>query len=189
TAIAANQLSLGLILGVGGIFLLRSDFRRSLVQSKLEVTKRDPTPLRLVLVPLLSIGFQVLALPIAADRSRDRAIEHSAPLIAEIESFRERRGHYPTSLQSLNPDVPTGVMGIDRFHYEPSGEAYNLYFVRLHVELDAKEVVMFNPRDEQRFTSHDLDLLQYDGEALDLRRGDRRRTRLEHPHWVSILFD
>jgi len=50
-------------------------------------------------------------------------------------------------------------------------------------------VVLFNPRDEHRFTSHGLDILQYDGEQLDLRRGDRRRTPLSHPHWVSILFD
>ncbi|MFN8002547.1 MAG: hypothetical protein U0X75_16185 [Acidobacteriota bacterium] len=92
-------------------------------------------------------------------------------------------------LQSLNQDTPTGVVGIERFHYEPNGEAYNLFFVRLSSELDATEVVMFNPRDEHRFTSHELDLLQYDGEQLALRRGDRRRTPLAQPHWVSILFD
>jgi hypothetical protein len=34
-----------------------------------------------------------------------------------------------------------------------------------------------------------LDLLQYDGEQLALRRGDRRRTPLDHPQWVSFLFD
>jgi hypothetical protein len=50
-------------------------------------------------------------------------------------------------------------------------------------------VVMFNPRDEHRFTSHELDLLQYDGEHLALRRGDRRRTSLRQAHWMSILFD
>jgi hypothetical protein len=48
---------------------------------------------------------------------------------------------------------------------------------------------MFNPRNEHRFTSHELDLLQYDGEQLDLRRGDRRRTPLPQPHWISIEFD
>jgi hypothetical protein len=37
--------------------------------------------------------------------------------------------------------------------------------------------------------SHELDVLQYDGEQPDRRRGDSRRTRLEQPHWISILFD
>jgi hypothetical protein len=128
-------------------------------------------------------------MPRAADWSRTRAIQHSDALIAEIEAFRQRRGHYPVSLQSLNRDVPTGVVGIERFHYEPNGEAYNLFFVRPAVALDAMEVVIFNPRNEQRFTSHELDILQYDGDRLDLRRGDRRRTPLAQPHWVSILFD
>jgi hypothetical protein len=128
-------------------------------------------------------------LPRAAGWSRDRAIQYSAAMITEIESFRQRRGHYPVSLQSLNREFPTGVVGIERFHYEPNGAAYNLFFVRPHIELDAQEVVMFNPRDEHRFASHELDILQYDGEQLDLRRGDRRRIRLAHPHWISILFD
>jgi hypothetical protein len=142
-----------------------------------------------VCVPAALVGFIAIALPRAADWSRDRAIQHSATLIAEIESFHERRGHYPLSLQSLNRDIPTGVVGIERFHYEPNGEAYNLFFVRPAVSLDAKEVIMFNRRDEHRFTSHELDILQFDGEQLDRRRGDRRRTSLGKAHWISIIFD
>jgi hypothetical protein len=49
-------------------------------------------------------------------------------------------------------------------------------------------VVMFNRRGEHRFTSHELDILQFDGEQLDRRRGDRRRTPLGQ-HWVAIIFD
>jgi hypothetical protein len=71
----------------------------------------------------------------------------------------------------------------------PDGSGGNLFFVRPHSELDAREVVMYNPRDEHRFTSHELDILQYDGAQLDLGRGDRRRSRLTHPLWSSILFD
>src|SRR5690606_5598953 len=151
--------------------------------------ERSPIAVALVAVPIVLVAFQVTILPRAAERSRDRAIRQSTSLIDAIEAFRERRGHYPISLQSLNRDVPTGVIGIERFQYEPNGDAYNLYFVRPHIALDAMEVVMFNPRDEHRFTSHELDILQYDGEQLDLRRGDRRRTRLAHPHWITILFD
>ena len=145
---------------------------------------RNPIPFYLVCVPLVLVAFRATVLPRAAGWSRDRAIRHSATLIAEIESFRQRRGHYPVSLQSQSPDFPTGVVGIERFHYEPNGEAYNLFFVRPHIGLDAEEAVVFNPRDEHHFTAHALDILQYDGEQLDLRRGDRRRTQLAQPHWI-----
>jgi hypothetical protein len=189
TAVSVNQLAIGVMLGVGAIPLLRTAYVRSRADLDHAGHKGNPIPFYLVCVPLILVTFRVTVLPSAAGWSRDRAIQHSATLIAEIESFRQRRGHYPVSLQSLNRDVPTGVVGIERFHYEPNGEAYNLFFVRPHIELDAMEVVLFNPRDEHRFASHELDILQYDGEQLDLRRGDRRRTRLAHPYWISILFD
>ena len=188
-AVAVNQLAIGVLLGVGAIILLRSAYRRSQVDPEHVGHKRNPIPFSLVCVPLVLVAFRATVLPRAAGWSRDRAIRHSATLIGEIESFRQRRGHYPVSLQSQNPDFPTGVVGIERFHYEPNGEAYNVFFVRPHIALDAQEAVVFNPRGEHRFTSHALDILQYDGEQLDLRRGDRRRTRLAHAHWISILLD
>lgn len=183
---SANQLALGVVLGLGSLMLLRAAYRRS--RSDLDRAAHQ-TAIYLVFVPVILLAFRVTVLTRAADWSRDRAIQHAAALITEIEGFRQRHGRYPVSLQSLNPDVPTGVIGIERFLYEPNGDAYNLFFVRPHIELDAREVVMFNPRDEHRFTSHELDILQYDGERLDLRRGDRRRTPLPQPHWISILFD
>ncbi len=188
-AVSANQLALGVLLAVCAVVLLGNEYRRSRNGPEPVGPRRNLAPLWLVFVPLVLVAFRTAVLPGAADWSRDRAIRHGAALISEIESFRQRTGRYPLSLQSLNQDVPTGVVGIERFHYEPSGEAFNLFFVRPHVELDASEVVLFNPRDDHRFTSHDLDILQYDSEQLDLRRGDRRRTRLSHPHWISILFD
>lgn len=188
-AVAVNQLAMGVILGIGGITSLRCIQRRSRADTEHPEGGQESVPFYLALVPVLLVAFMATVLPRAAEWSRRRAIQHSATLVAEIESFRQRRGHYPPSLQSLNQDVPTGVVGIERFHYEPSGEAYNLFFIRPAIALDAMEVVMFNPRDEHRFTSHELDILQYDGEQLDLRRGDRRRTPLPQPHWISMLFD
>jgi hypothetical protein len=197
-AVSMNQLALGVMLGVGAILLIRTADRRSIRtadrRSRTDSAhldhKENRIPFCLVCVPLILVTFRATVLPRAAGWSRDRAIQHSVALIAEIESFRQRRGHYPVSLQFRNPDFPTGVVGIERFHYEPNGgEAYILFFVRPHVELDAEEAVVFNPRDEHHFTSHALDILQYDGEQLDLRRGDRRRTRLAQPHWISILLD
>lgn len=189
SAAAVNQLALGVILGIGAFTLLRLLRRGTRADMERLGGVRHRLAVYLTVVPVLLVTFVAIVLPRVSAWSRDRAIQHCAVLIAEIEAFRQRRGHYPVSLQSLNRDVPTGVVGIERFHYEPNGEAYNLFFVRPAVALDAKEVVMFNPRNEQRFTSHELDILQYDGEQLDLRRGDRRRTPLVQSQWVSILFD
>jgi hypothetical protein len=188
-AVSMNQLVMGVVLGLGAILLLRTAYRRSRTDSEHIGHKKNPIPFCLVCVPLILVTFRATVLPRAAGWSRDLAIQHSVPLIAEIESFRQRRGHYPVSLQSQSPDFPTGVVGIERFHYEPNGEAYNLFFVRPHIGLDAEEAVVFNPRDEHHFTSHALDILQYDGEQLELRHGDRRRTRLAHSNWISILLD
>jgi hypothetical protein len=188
-AVSMSQLALGVMLGASAVIVLRTAYRRSRTDPAHVGHTRNPIPFCLVCVPLVLVTFRATMLPRYAGWSRDRAIQHSAALIAEIESFRQRRGQYPVSLQSLNPDFPTGVVGIERFHYEPNGETFNLFFVRPNVELDAEEAVVFNPRDEHHFTSHALDILQYDGAQLDLRRGDRRRTWLAHPHWISILLD
>jgi hypothetical protein len=188
-AMSMNQLTMGVMIGVGAILLLRAGFRRSRTDSERIGRRVNPIAFCLVCVPLILVAFRATVLPRAADWSRDRAIRHSAALIAEIESFRQRRGHYPASLHALHPDLPTGVIGIERFHYEPSGDAYNLFFIRHHLMLDAEEAVVFNPRDEHHFTAHALDILQYDGAQLDLHRGDRQRTQLAHPHWISILLD
>jgi hypothetical protein len=186
---SVNHLAMGVILGLASIMFLHAASRGTRANTEPVQTARLAIPLYLAIIPVVLVVFISSVLPRAAASSRDRAIRHSATLIAAIDSYHQRRGHYPPSLQSLNRDVPTGVVGIERFHYEPNGQSYNLFFVRQHVALDAKEVVMFNPRDEHRFTSHELDLLEYDGEQLALRRGDRRRTPLGHPHWVSFLFD
>lgn len=188
-ALAVNQLAIGVMVGIAGAAFLFRAHRRIQAAFVGADAGQNPIPLIAVFVPVFLVSFDATLLPRAAEWSRGRAIEHSATLITEIESFRQRRGYYPVSLHSLNRDVYTGVVGIERFLYEPNGEAYNLFFTRPHIDLAAEEVVMFNPRDEHRFTSHELDLLQYDGEHLDLRRGDRRRTPLRQAHWISILFD
>lgn len=186
-AIAVNLTAVGGLLGVGAMGLWKGLHPRTHL-GRLNA-ERHLLPVCLAVVPVLLVIFLFTVLPIAADWSRQRAIQHSAALISQIESFRQRCGRYPESLQALNRDFPTGVIGVERFLYEANGEAYNLYFVRPHLDLDAQEVVMFNPRDEHRFAAHELDVLQYHGEQLDRRRGDHRRTPLSQPHWVSILFD
>jgi hypothetical protein len=121
--------------------------------------------------------------------ARDRAIRRSAPLIADIERYREARGVYPPSLESVWEDYTPGVIGVGRYHYERQGDAYNLHFEAPSFELGARVIVMFNPLDEQVMTSHDMDLLRRDPAELGLRRGFARVCDLPHPHWKCFLFD
>lgn len=189
SAAAVNQLALGLLVAAVGTGLLRRLHSHASGTRSSARTSRRRFGAALLALPTLLILFAQLALPAAAEWSRDRAIQHSAVLVDAIETFYQRRGHYPLSLQSLNRDVPTGVVGVERFEYEPSGDAYNVFFIRQAVALDASEVVLYNRLGEHRFASHELDILQYDGDELDRRRGDRRRTPLRQPGWISILFD
>jgi hypothetical protein len=48
---------------------------------------------------------------------------------------------------------------------------------------------MYNKLNEHYFTAHSQDILEYSGDTLVLRRGDRRREELSTPNWISIIFD
>lgn len=139
--------------------------------------------------PLAVFILQLAVVPPAVDFSRDRAIQNAAPLIADIEAYRATRGAYPPSLLSVWPDYKPGVIGIERYHYEPSDGSYNLAFEQIARELPTREFVLYNPRDEQVFTSHAMDLLQYSPERLQRARGYFAVHDTGHPHWKYFWFD
>ena len=101
----------------------------------------------------------------------------------------QKNGSYPLSLQALHSDILPGIIGIKQYYYEPNGNGYNLYFKQFSDEMDVEEIVMYNKLDEHAFAAHLLDILEYSGQELTLRRGDRRRYRLSSPHWIYIKFD
>ncbi len=140
-------------------------------------------------MPVAVFLLQRAVLEPAVEFSRNRAIGNSAPLIAAIEQHRATRGHYPLSLLSVHPDHSPGVIGIERFHYEPSGDAYNLLFEQPASPMGTQEFVVYNPRGEQNATSHALDLLEFTAERLGLARGHHAVHDLPHAHWKSFWFD
>lgn len=148
-------------------------------------------PLHLVAVPLLVALLQHAVIDDAVAFSRDRAIRNSAPLIAAIERHREMNGRYPASLLSVNQDYWPGVIGIPKYHYEPHGDAYNLFFEQFTYELGIREFVMYNPRDSHVMTSHALDILELTPEqlALDRTRGHNAVHDTSHRHWKYFWFD
>jgi hypothetical protein len=150
---------------------------------------RTMAPFYMILIPLIVVTARVLFIGEAVNHSRNIAIRNSEALIQEIENHFERYGRYPVSLQALHGDISPGVVGIKEYCYEPYGEAYNVYFKHSSQDLAADEIVMYNKRDEHAFASHRLDILEYTGNELALRRGDRRRVQLSTPHWMAISFD
>ena len=125
----------------------------------------------------------------AASRARDRAIANAATIIADIEQYRQRTGVYPAALNSLWPDYPVGVIGIERYRYEPNAQGYNLYFRQPSTDIATQEIVMYNPAGEQDFSSHEADLLQLSPEQIRLQRGYFASHQLAQAGWKRFLFD
>jgi hypothetical protein len=143
----------------------------------------------LIVVPLAATTARVAIVQPAAQWSRERVIANSAEIIRDIERFRERTGAYPAAISSLWPDYQPGIIGVERYRYEPSGQAYNLYFEHPSTDFAAREIVMYNPRGEQDFSSHAFDLLQLSPEDIRRQRGYFRSEALAQANWKRFLFD
>ena len=166
-------------------------FRRSNALTDAPGGTLNPAPFYLVVVPIAVAVLQMaLARPVT-EFSRNRAIRNSAALIADIEQYRATNGRYPASIVSVNKDYWPSVIGIREYVYEPSGEAYNLFFEQITFELGVREIVMYNPRDEQVMTSHAMDVLQMTPEQLQLdrTRGHNAVYAASQPHWKYFWFD
>ncbi len=185
-AFATESASLALLSLAAGVYLL---FR---ITPRLGGMKTAPTStpaLYLIALPVAVFLLQRVVLTPAVELSRNRAIRNSAALIADIERYRATRGRYPPSLLSVHKDYSPGIMGIEKFQYEPSGDGFNLLFEQPASPLGTQELVVYNPRDEQTATSHAMDLLQYTPDRLELARGFYAVHDLPHAHWKVFLFD
>lgn len=89
----------------------------------------------------------------------------------------------------MNKDYKPGVIGIDKFHYEPRGEAYNLLFEQPATPLGTQEFVVYHPRGEQTATSHAMDLLEYTPETLERARGYYAVHNAPQSNWKYFWFD
>lgn len=146
-------------------------------------------PVGLIVIPLMTTAAILALLEPLATWSRDQAMRNAAEFITAVERFRARTGAYPVALNSLWPDYHPGIIGIDRYRYEPSGDAYNLYFEHPATSLGAREIVMYNPKGEQDFSSHVLDLLEFSPEQIRRARGHFASERLPAPGWKRFRFD
>ena len=187
--------SSGFLLGLGSLALWAYGVSRVLPRLRL-LKSAPPRPtsavaLYLLIVPVAVTLLQMAVVAPAIESSRNRAIRNSARLIADIEQYRAAHGRYPASLLSVWEDYLPGVIGIKEYHYEPSGETYNLFFEQVALHFGTREFVMYNPRDQHVMTSHKMDLLQFTPEelALERSRGHYAVHDAPHPHWKYFWFD
>lgn len=183
-----NSTALGVLTAAVGLLVVARVIRRWRQRSGGGVPSR-PIVLYFVVLPIAVVAVQWALVPRAVEFSRNRAIRNCDQLIADIEQYRTTNRRYPLSLQALWPDYKPSVMGIEKYHYEPSGESYNVFFENPALSFGTREIVMYNPRDEQQFTSHPMDLLQYPLERLNRARGYYAVRDAAHPHWKYFWFD
>mgnify|MGYP000859802162 CR=1 FL=1 len=170
-------------------------YTNSLIIPRIKQMKNSDThrqsfiPLYMIIIPIVVVIFRVTLISPAINYSTNYAIEQSAPLIQDLEEYYSKTGQYPVSLQGLWKDYSPNVMGIERYYYEPNGEAYNLFFEQFSSDFSAREIVMYNKFDEHIIRSHPSFIFTLPPEEFERYRGYFAEFDLPKPHWKYFLFD
>lgn len=180
-------LALGCATGVG--MLIRTRWR-AWMRAAAGTGNGSLAALYLVAVPVLVLALQAWLFAPAVEANRARVIASAAPLIDQIEAYRLERGAYPESLLAVTTDYHPGSVSVARFQYERAGDSFNLVFEQPPRALDMREFVLYNPAGGAVFSAHDSDLLEFQGDALERRRGFPSSDDLPgHPGWRVFRFD
>jgi hypothetical protein len=89
-------------------------------------------------------------------------------------------------------DYYPNTLGVEKFHYLPFGNSYNLSFEQPRFFLDiigTKEWVVYNPKDEHRVYSHTSWFLLLSQQESEIRQGWFLSVDTKHKHWKSFYFD
>lgn len=165
---------------------------RQIIKESTDKESFSFTPIYLIVIPLFALTVQLLiAKPITA-WSRDRTIANADTYIRDIENFKSRNGYYPRTLQAMYKDYDPQTVGVEKFHYLPHGDSYNISFEQPRFLLDiigTKEWVVYNPKDEHRVYSHTSWFLLLSPEESELRQGWYSSADTKYKHWKTFLFD
>lgn len=149
-------------------------------------------PAYFVFVPVATILLQlILGAPIT-NLSRDYAIVNSKEYIDDIEGYHALYGNYPPSLIAVWKDYDPNIVGVEKFHYTPSDNAYNLFFEQPRLFFDnigTQEWVVYNPLDEHQMFSHTSWLLALPPNELERNQGWYAVHDIIQPHWKYFWFD
>jgi hypothetical protein len=174
------------ILGLG-VYVLLTIWKKGKDLKTSNSVRYNVTPYYFIFIPLAVLFIRMTFLEKEKNKSTDFVIKQSGQLIQDIEAYKKTNGHYPTSLQSTIEDYKPSISGIQRFHYEPNGDAYNIYFEQVSDVLGTQEIVMYNKLDEQEMTVHNQDLLRI--APGNIRRGYHKVIDLPQQHWKIFYFD
>ncbi|HMG93337.1 MAG TPA: hypothetical protein VK589_24940 [Chryseolinea sp.] len=110
--------------------------------------KFNPTPLYIVLIPVIALLTSKFAVEKVAALTREKAIVKTEPLIAAIEKYKAEYGEYPENLESLKgkyiQEIPKlNIMGTRAYQYEKRNSSFQLTFDRLW-HWNATEVVVYD---------------------------------------------
>jgi hypothetical protein len=178
-----NRFSAIIILILGTYVFLKSRNKLNHLFAK----NSKSTPYYFIIIPLIVFLIRIGFMEKAKNYTTYFVIKQSEQLIHDIEAYKKANGHYPVSLQSTIEDYKPSVSGIERFHYELSGDAYNLYFEQVSDIIGTQEIVMYNKLDEHEMTTHNQDLLRVVPENIF--RGYYKVKDLSIPHWKVFYFD
>jgi hypothetical protein len=149
-------------------------------------------PIYLIVLPVSILTVQLLIAKPITDWSRDRTISNSNDYVKDIEIFYSKNGYYPTTLQAMYKDYYPNTVGVEKFHYLPFKNSYNLSFEQPRFLLDifgTKEWVVYNPKDEHRVYSHTSWFLLLSPQESEIRQGWYSSANTKHKHWKSFYFD
>ena len=187
--LAAGKLFGVLILAVWACVFIR--IRKRIKQ----FTDQDASPfipVSLIVIPVFILVVPLLIAAPITDWSRDRSIENAKEYIRDIEGFKLQNGYYPKALQAMHRDYSPNTIGVEKYHYLPFNQSYNLSFEQPRFLLDdlgAREWVVYNPQDEHRTYSHTAWFLSLPPERLDDAQGWFASKNTRHQHWKIFLFD
>lgn len=181
--VSHNRFFAIIILGIG-VFIL---FVGRLKLKGLVSVPDNIMPYYFIIIPVIVLFIRMTWLEKVKDERTDFVITQGELLIADIEAYKKTNGHYPVSLLSTIEDYKTFVSGIPRFYYEPSGNAYNLYFEQFSDVIGTEEIVMYNKLGEHEMTVHNQDLLRLAPESIS--RGYHKVVDHPRQHWKIFYFD
>lgn len=157
-----------------------------------EINNTPSVPIYLISVPIFVLVIQLIIAKPVTNWSRDRTIINATEFIKDIESFKSKNGYYPKTLQAMYKDYSPKTAGVEKYHYLPFTDSYNISFEQprfLFDEIGTREWVVYHPKDEHRAYSHTSWLLLLSPEESELRQGWYTSVNTGHKHWKSFLFD
>lgn len=180
----------GISLLIGYIYIVFSIIIPRLRKMKYaDDLKVNPIIFYLIIIPLVVVIFRTAFIIPATEYSRTHAIEQSEEIIQDLEAYYAKNNQYPVSLQGLWKDYDTDVIGIEKYYYEPNGNAYNLFFEQFTYDLFAREIVMYNKLDEHIIRSHPSFIFSLNQEDFARYRGYFSEKSLPQQHWKYFWFD